>query len=1842
MSEILCKWLNEDVKLSQKVDPNNFAECFGNGYLIGELLSQYGLQDDFSLFSQSRSADTKLNNFFRIEPTMALLDIKFDTNMAREIINERPGMATRLLYQLFIALGKKSKMNLTGFAMETMRPLGPARLGVIESDMYKERLKTLVPRQVDVDFDKLVTKYDEKQREVEEQALRAKQEEERKLKKYQQGLRQKELERSRQIREQQDKIMAKIKGANVKIPKPPQQKKSGKTQQEVLKEREIQSVYCNIDKFEKRLQNMRSIASPESSDQIREIDVDIETFLSDSQTKKSPKTSDFVKPEENFDYVMKIRQRLNEDANARKEREKRRRKVLVEQMEAHEIQQESARENILVNRLMRQSQMERRIAVQLMHVRHEKEVIRNNRLERERQFTERRLQDFQDALEREAAICHQAKIDYAKDVQQSQELHDSIAKERALRKSEKHYGICREILLDIVDFACKVGEYRELTEKHLPPKIVREWKALFLNSKPLYEYPVVEVDPEAEELLALEESKQTLLDEEDFLEYKNFVGEWIPVEGQSSVVKENTVLGFILKRLNNILYPPTPPPPEPEFPAFPIKVCVLGKFFSGKTRAIQQIASTHRIQLLDVEVIVDDALEAWKCQEMIPPVLDIELASRESCSELKLECDGEIVSESKEFQETEQVVLPEKVMETTGQPETNEDENPGKVVTRNSEAASATPDTSLKKGSIAMTESDTSLHLTESKENQLTLRAKLGGKANVYLKKGRGIPDSLLVDILVEHIRNIPDGTGWIIDGFPMNIQQAKLLEKALTGYEAAPSPRKSVVKKGRKSRLAPDPYPPAEVKVPKSGIDVVVLFDVSDEVVLRRAEGRSYDPETGEEFHEEFNPPPEGCYTGLQSKNKVNSVVDTSNDKEQAQIRLTTFQDNWPKLEKWFNRFNVLQTVDADTSYEDVCSQLKDILDSTLQRLVTPVPEDEPIQQKIDEEVIAENLANPAAPEAPPEGGEKDLGTKTELKEETSDPPTPAEVSKKGQKKDPESPSPTKKGKGKGKKEGGQTPTKKKKESASSKRSSSTKSSSQSLRKTESHVEEVVITIEEPVEPPSPEPGDDDWVYVEQPIDEEFVQMLLNNWDIVEETYIASCKHTFRKIRHENEAIYRYFYTTRKNFVEFLQRPDEKQIYVSQWQKEYNDFPHDMRSDENAKAELHQRVDDLCDVLWDICDSRKEDAESERNTIMTEGWLEDHLGLLANHYISLVQMEIDRYQQTCKMVRDYYVAMEDGDDAQKVKLLSDGVPQFSRIPLIDIPATLPPSPNEPELTETSSSQLSVTASTTTKPTLKTPEPSAEEKKGRIPLISRQPSPGDLSPTRMEKKRSSSRKEKGSAENMESPLPPSDQDEKLLYDAVLHAFHVIEAQVASDIADDEAEASLKADKTNNELTKIASKDKKGKKLDKERKSPSKVSKTPVRAPTPAQIASPLDIMSEEELQRQMMREKMRKEYKTIVRVEATGLKSRVESIRTHGGMVIKKLKEKTQATYTDMDNWLGKRFLEEMESISKMADVIRQNIENECQLQDAVILEDKEFFIDDFKEIAPSGLVNIKAFVNVVTDMTASTACLETVPERWLNITPTQLGTITSELAINNEYINWKEFMVYLSVPYPIPSANDLRNAVTGYQSADPTSSGVITDTDYQQIPIWLEEQGEHLEEKYDRAKNLKQIFFEIFSFETCEGDLLNYKDMLLYFVTSDDALDGLLTALSIVSGLTLPDAHLLRGLSSDSQENIMDVDVLAQDWMQVFNHGERGHGGDHRFNLDVSSSGLHLKDEIEGVYEDLGYTSSDAIPLKLLYGHPLMRDLIDGCVKYTKKDINKAFSDRGEDIIEEEEPVVT
>lgn len=51
--------------------------------------------------------------------------------------------------------------------------------------------------------------------------------------------------------------------------------------------------------------------------------------------------------------------------------------------------------------MLRQSQFERRIAVELLHARHEKDVIKENCIIKEREIEERRAKEFYEALEKE-------------------------------------------------------------------------------------------------------------------------------------------------------------------------------------------------------------------------------------------------------------------------------------------------------------------------------------------------------------------------------------------------------------------------------------------------------------------------------------------------------------------------------------------------------------------------------------------------------------------------------------------------------------------------------------------------------------------------------------------------------------------------------------------------------------------------------------------------------------------------------------------------------------------------------------------------------------------------------------------------------------------------------------------------------------------------------------------------------------------------------------------------------------------------------------------------------------------------------------------------------------------------------------------------------------------------------------------------------------------------------------------------------------------------------------------------------------------------------------------------
>uniref|UniRef100_H2ZLZ6 Calponin-homology (CH) domain-containing protein n=1 Tax=Ciona savignyi TaxID=51511 RepID=H2ZLZ6_CIOSA len=710
MTDILCKWLNEEVKLTKKIDKSEFAADFASGFYLGEILNKFQLQHDFDKFSAGQTADAKLNNFTRLEPVLHLLEIPFDTNIAYDIMMMRHGTATRLLYQVYIALHRKVKSNLTGAAMESMRPSAPVKLEQIESALYKERLKTLLPRESDLILQKVATKFEAKRNENERKALAARYKDMEKYNEISQAQRQAALEKSRIAKQKQTEILAKIQAATVHIPKPPPSKtlKAINLKREFRQKREADMVRNEIKSFES---NLTKLVAPSSS-----------------QTDNSETAGDGL--QSSIEYLQQIKTRLEEDATARDERAKRRRKVLVDQMKAHHTQEESLRQEQVVQRLMRQSQQERRIAVQLMQARREKDVIRRNRIFQEKQVETRRLQDFQDALDREAALNKLAKEEYEEEIKKEFELHQQIRSQHALDKYRKHYNLCKEVLDSITDFACKIGEYRELTEKKVPEKLVREWRDFVITGQPLY----VSSDFALREKIELE--KESLLDDQDFAEYKSMVGEWKPSTDTEIRFppENNNILGHILHRMFSIVAPTPPPTPPPVFPEFPIRVAVLGKMFAGKSTIISQLATQHRILQLSVNEILSSAVDGLTDQHTDSTCLY-------TYNQVKYE-----VRSNKTF-----LCLPDEEQDTSAQ------------------------------NTLAM-QAVVSLFC-----NPLHSSA-----TETHLKKGEVVPNEILVGLLVSRIQRIPAGTGWVLDGFPTNIEQAMLLENALTGSEATLTGEKS------------------------------------------------------------------------------------------------------------------------------------------------------------------------------------------------------------------------------------------------------------------------------------------------------------------------------------------------------------------------------------------------------------------------------------------------------------------------------------------------------------------------------------------------------------------------------------------------------------------------------------------------------------------------------------------------------------------------------------------------------------------------------------------------------------------------------------------------------------------------------------------------------------------------------------------------------------------------------------------------------------------------------------------------------------------------------------------
>ncbi|XP_069769177.1 sperm flagellar protein 2-like [Narcine bancroftii] len=372
-----------------------FAKEFSTGYLIGEILYKHRLQKDFDQFSQGRNAVSQLNNFQRLFPTLQLLGVTFTDNVVKALIEEQCGVATRLLYQIYIALRRKEKAQLSKMALETMRSPAAAKLASISTEMYKQRLKSVIPRKVDVVLRSVSNCYEDKDEETELAVTLKDEHGVQKPPSIQEEQQAQNLATLRRAKWKSNELMGKIQASAIPLPKRASQEMAKATlkRKQELKKKEAEMFTSEIAKFAEILKKLTPAGGEEESRSTLQP-------LEGAAPRDEPGTL-CVRVEEGKSFVDNVRRRLKEDAQARKERAKRRRRVMLEQLMAHEAQEEVYREEQLVNRLMRQSLQERRIAVQLMHARHEKHVMVQNRIFRERQYEEQRLKEFKESLDRE-------------------------------------------------------------------------------------------------------------------------------------------------------------------------------------------------------------------------------------------------------------------------------------------------------------------------------------------------------------------------------------------------------------------------------------------------------------------------------------------------------------------------------------------------------------------------------------------------------------------------------------------------------------------------------------------------------------------------------------------------------------------------------------------------------------------------------------------------------------------------------------------------------------------------------------------------------------------------------------------------------------------------------------------------------------------------------------------------------------------------------------------------------------------------------------------------------------------------------------------------------------------------------------------------------------------------------------------------------------------------------------------------------------------------------------------------------------------------------------------------
>ena len=165
----------------------------------------------------------------------------------------------------------------------------------------------------------------------------------------------------------------------------------------------------------------------------------------------------------------------------------------------------------------------------------------------------------------------------------------------------------------------------------------------------------------------------------------------------------------------------------------------------------------------------------------------------------------------------------------------------------------------------------------------------LGKKVQEYLSTGRLVPDEIIIQMLVERIHQSDCENGFLLDGFPRNLDQAKALDQA------------------------------------KVEINLILFLKISEKEILERMSGRRVHLPSGRSYHIAHNPPK------IEGKDDVTGETLIQREDDHPDVikkRLNVYYDETEPLLSFYRQKDIsFYEIDASKTLEEVSEDIRNVI---------------------------------------------------------------------------------------------------------------------------------------------------------------------------------------------------------------------------------------------------------------------------------------------------------------------------------------------------------------------------------------------------------------------------------------------------------------------------------------------------------------------------------------------------------------------------------------------------------------------------------------------------------------------------------------------------------------------------------------------------------------------------------------------------------------------------------------------------------------------------------------------------------------------------------------------------